>query len=57
MLLIKSYGKSKRLCLEKTDFVKKLENITKQLLVEKLLKDEVEKKIVDEVDLKNYYSE
>ena len=51
------WQKSKRLGLEKEpDFVKKLENITKQLLVEKLLKDEVEKKIkVDEVDLKNYY--
>jgi len=51
------WQKSKRLGLEKEPaFVKKLENIPRQLLVEKLLKDEVEKKIkVDEVDLKNYF--
>ncbi|MBG07237.1 MAG: hypothetical protein CME68_00625 [Halobacteriovoraceae bacterium] len=51
------WQKSKRLGLEKDpSFIKKLENVTKQLLVERLLKNEVEKKIkVDEVDLKNYF--
>ena len=51
------WQKSKRLGLEKDpSFIKKLENVTKQLLVEKLLKNEVERKIkVDEVDLKNYF--
>ena len=51
------WQKSKRLGLEKDpSFIKKLENVTKQLLVEKLLKNEVEKKVkVDEVDLKNYF--
>ena len=49
--------KSKRLGLEKDpSFVKKLANVTKQLLVEKLLKNEVERKIkVDEVDLKKLF--
>ena len=51
------WQKSKRLGLEKDpSFIKKLENVTKQLLVERLLKNEVEKKVkVDEVDLKNYF--
>ena len=51
------WQKSKRLGLEKDpSFIKKLENVTKQLLVERLLKNEVEKKVkVDDVDLKNYF--
>jgi len=51
------WKKSKRLGLEKEPaFIKKLEQVTKQLLVEKLLKTEIESKIsVQEDDLKNYF--
>ena len=45
MLIIKSMAKIKRLGLERPSFIKKLENVTKQLLVEEeLLKNEVEKR-------------
>ncbi|MEE2744003.1 MAG: peptidylprolyl isomerase, partial [Bdellovibrionota bacterium] len=51
------WKKSKRLGFEKDPgFIKKLEQVTKQLLVEKLLKNEIESKIsIQEDDLKNYF--
>ncbi|MEE2743493.1 MAG: peptidylprolyl isomerase [Bdellovibrionota bacterium] len=51
------WKKSKRLGLEKDPaFIKKLEQVTKQLLVDKLIKNEIESKIsIQEDDLKNYF--